>query len=144
MKITSCFVLIFALLPLIACSSSIGSIGGLATVTSIEAVNRPIGGPSLSIEIKPGKQAKAGYYYIVPVEEKGKGGRYRTYITWNQAEINVLKPKIVHIPLADSEYKAYRNASNQLMNVFKVTIESKALTKEQLDLMIKSGVVGSY
>ena len=121
-----------------SCNILSNSNGGLsfdasiAKVTGMSAIQRMIGGPSLAIEITPTKQVKAGYYYIVSIEEKGLGGRLRTYITWSQAEVNVLKPRTIYMPLTQNELAAYKNEESKLSNIFKVTIASKPFNKAEI------------
>lgn len=71
--------LIVVTLFVTGCGVSIGSPN--PKTVEMYADSRLIGGPSLAIDIKPGSQTEAGKFYIVAISEKGRGGRWRTYIT---------------------------------------------------------------
>ena len=60
----------------------------------------------LCVELKPTESALANKVYVVELYEKGHL-RDSTTVSWNQPELNVLKEKMVILPVTRVEYNAY-------------------------------------
>lgn len=137
MKRLTGIILVLVLLSLMSSCSA-----GVAGVVHMYAASHVIMGNTLAIEIKPGSQVKPDEYHIVSIEEKDRGGRYRTYVAWSKAEIDVSKIDTVYIPLTNNEFRAYLGeSSSKLKGIFKVTIDPKPLTYQQIQDMVDKKVL---
>lgn len=67
----------------------------------------------LYVELVPTSEAKANTTYTVDLYEKGELGD-RSYIGWNEAELNVKTPKPARFAIRRDEYNAYSEAQDFL------------------------------
>ena len=109
-------------------------------VVDMFAERRMIGGDVLTIVIEPNKNAIAGYNYLVTIGYKGVG-RTRTSIKWTSVELDVLKERIIRMPLYPGEYEAFKGNEEKLPNLFNINIEPRPLTDKEIQDMKDVGVV---
>jgi len=74
---------------------------------------------TLTVLLEPTSYAVASQNYTVELYENGVF-RDKTYISWNQPEINVKKEKYVHFSVTREEFSAYFNEN--IHNIFSVKI----------------------
>ncbi len=74
---------------------------------------------TLTVLLEPTSYAVASQNYTVELYENGVF-RDKTYISWNQPEINVKKEKYVHFSVTREEFSAY--FTENIHNIFSVKI----------------------
>lgn len=84
------------------------------------------------VELKPTELAVANESYLVDLYENGEP-RATAVVTWNQLELDVLKPKTVVFPATKAEFDAYHR--QDISRIFEVSIQPTPVTVPSTSLI---------